>query len=55
MNISIDGWGIMSTSNDAEPKMVNRRALLKLVGAGAATGALPLSHAAAADSMSDVM
>lgn len=42
----------MSKPNDAEPKRVNRRALLKLVGAGAATGALPLSHAAATDSMS---
>lgn len=41
----------MTTHNDAEPKKVNRRALLKLVSAGAATGALPLSHAAAADSM----
>lgn len=41
----------MTKPDDAEPKRVNRRALLKLVGAGAATGALPLSHAAAADSM----
>jgi gluconate 2-dehydrogenase gamma chain len=40
----------MTKQNDAEPKRVNRRALLKLVGAGAATGALPLSHAAATDS-----
>lgn len=40
----------MSKQNDAEPKRVNRRALLKLVGAGAATGALPLNHAAATDS-----
>lgn len=41
----------MSEEDHAEPKMVNRRALLKLVGAGAATGALPLSGATAADSM----
>jgi gluconate 2-dehydrogenase gamma chain len=41
----------MSEDNKAEPKTVNRRALLKLVGAGAATGALPLSSAAPADSM----
>lgn len=41
----------MSKQNDAEPKTVNRRALLKLVGAGAATGALPLGHAAAADTV----
>jgi gluconate 2-dehydrogenase gamma chain len=42
----------MSEENKAEPKMVNRRSLLKLVSAGAATGVLPLSGAAAADSMS---
>jgi gluconate 2-dehydrogenase gamma chain len=42
----------MTKRDDAEPQKVNRRALLKLVGAGAATGALPLSHAAAADSTS---
>lgn len=42
----------MTEENKAEPKMVNRRALLKLVSAGAATGVLPLGGAAAADSMS---
>lgn len=41
----------MTDEHNAEPKMVNRRALLKLVGAGAATGVLPLSGAAAEDSM----
>ncbi|MDY6944286.1 MAG: gluconate 2-dehydrogenase subunit 3 family protein [Pseudomonadota bacterium] len=41
----------MTDDNTTEPKRVNRRALLKLVGAGAATGVLPLSGAAAADSM----
>jgi gluconate 2-dehydrogenase gamma chain len=41
----------MTKQNDAEPKMVNRRALLKLVGAGAAGGVLPLADAAATDSM----
>jgi gluconate 2-dehydrogenase gamma chain len=41
----------MAEDNNAEPKMVNRRALLKLVGAGAATGVLPVKGAAAEDSM----
>lgn len=41
----------MTDEHDAGPKTVNRRALLKLVGAGAATGVLPLSGAAAEDSM----
>ena len=40
----------MTREDDAEPKKVNRRALLKLVGAGAATGVLPLSGDAAEDS-----
>lgn len=39
----------MAKGNDA-PTMVNRRALLRLVGAGAATGVLPLANAAANDS-----
>jgi gluconate 2-dehydrogenase gamma chain len=38
----------MADPNDLEQK-VNRRALLKLVGAGAATGILPLGAAAAAE------
>jgi gluconate 2-dehydrogenase gamma chain len=41
----------MTDENDTEPKTVNRRAWLKLFGAGAATGVLPLSGAAAEDSM----
>lgn len=41
----------MSEENNAEPNRVNRRAWLKLLGAGAATGALPLAGAAAEDSM----
>jgi len=41
----------MAEENDAKPKTVNRRALLKLVGAGAATGALPLAAVAAEHSM----
>jgi gluconate 2-dehydrogenase gamma chain len=39
------------TEKISEPKMVNRRALLRLVGAGAATGVLPLRSAAAENSM----
>lgn len=39
----------MAKENDT-PTMVNRRALLGLVGAGAATGVLPLGNAAANDS-----
>jgi gluconate 2-dehydrogenase gamma chain len=39
----------MADANNAGPKGVNRRALLKLVGAGTAGGVLPLSRAAAAD------
>jgi len=41
----------MTEENNAEPKKVNRRAWLKLIGAGAASGALPLGSAAAEDSM----
>ncbi len=41
----------MTEENNAEPKLVNRRAWLKLVGAGAATGVLPVAGAAAEDSM----
>lgn len=41
----------MTDDNDSEPKTVNRRAWLKLFGAGAATGVLPLGGAAAEDSM----
>jgi gluconate 2-dehydrogenase gamma chain len=41
----------MTAENDTEPKTVNRRAWLKLFGAGAATGVLPLAGAAAEDSM----
>lgn len=41
----------MTKQNDTEPKMVNRRALLKLVGVGAAGGVLPLTDATATDSM----
>lgn len=41
----------MTDESNAETKMVNRRAWLKLIGAGAATGALPLGGAAAEDSM----
>jgi gluconate 2-dehydrogenase gamma chain len=41
----------MTDENNADPKVVNRRAWLKLLGAGAATGVLPLSGAAAEDSM----
>lgn len=40
----------MAEDDKAEPKMVNRRALLRLVGASAATGVLPASGAAAEDS-----
>jgi gluconate 2-dehydrogenase gamma chain len=42
----------MSDETKADPNKVNRRALLKLVGAGAAAGALPLGTASAADTMS---
>jgi gluconate 2-dehydrogenase gamma chain len=41
----------MTDESDTEPKTVNRRAWLKLIGAGAATGVLPLGGAAAEDSM----
>jgi len=41
----------MSDENKSAPKSFNRRALLKLVGAGATTGVLPLAHASAADSV----
>jgi gluconate 2-dehydrogenase gamma chain len=41
----------MTEEKNAEPKTVNRRALLKLVGAGAASGVLPLSASAANDAM----
>lgn len=41
----------MTEENKAEPNMVNRRAWLKLLGAGAASGALPLGSAAADDSI----
>lgn len=41
----------MTEEDNAEPKTVNRRAWLKLFGAGAASGVLPLSGAAAEDSM----
>lgn len=49
----------MTKQNDTKqentgPRMVNRRALLKLVGAGAAGGVLPLTHAAATDSMDGI-
>lgn len=40
----------MTEENKAPPNLVNRRALLRFVGAGAATGVLPLSGAAAEDS-----
>jgi gluconate 2-dehydrogenase gamma chain len=40
----------MSEENNSAPKSLNRRALLKLVGAGATTGVLPLAHAAAENS-----
>jgi gluconate 2-dehydrogenase gamma chain len=40
----------MSEDNKSAPKSLNRRALLKLVGAGATTGVLPIAHAAAEDS-----
>ena len=40
----------MSKENDIEPTKVDRRALLKLVGAGAASGVLPLGGAALAES-----
>jgi gluconate 2-dehydrogenase gamma chain len=43
----------MAEPNDLDPKKVNRRALLKLVGAGAATGVLPLGGAAAAEATHD--
>jgi gluconate 2-dehydrogenase gamma chain len=39
----------MAEDQKASSKLVNRRALLRLVGAGAATGVLPLSGAAAED------
>jgi gluconate 2-dehydrogenase gamma chain len=35
----------MTDPNDTEPKKVNRRAVLKLVGVGTATGVLPISRA----------
>jgi gluconate 2-dehydrogenase gamma chain len=41
----------MTEENKSAPKGVNRRALLKLVGAGAAGGVLSLSNASAAASM----
>ena len=41
----------MSEENKVEPKIVNRRAWLKLFGAGAASGVLPLGGAAAEDSV----
>jgi gluconate 2-dehydrogenase gamma chain len=45
----------MSKPKDSEPKMVNRRGLLKLVGAGAAAGVvLPLTGRAAEDSMHEM-
>lgn len=40
----------MTEADNAGPKKVNRRALLKLVGAGTASGVLPLERAAAHDS-----
>jgi gluconate 2-dehydrogenase gamma chain len=39
----------MAESDDLERQKVNRRALLKLVGAGAATGVLPLGSASGAE------
>ena len=42
----------MTEEYKVEQKLVNRRSLLKLVSAGAATGVLPLGAAAAAESMS---
>jgi len=42
---------MMTEDNNDEPKTVNRRAWLKLLGVGAASGVLPLSGAAAEDSM----
>ena len=41
----------MTEENNAEPKMVNRRAWLKLIGAGAASGVLPVAGAAAEGAM----
>ena len=41
----------MSDEHKTDPSKVNRRALLKLVGAGAATGVLPIAAPAAADAM----
>ncbi|MET0497139.1 MAG: gluconate 2-dehydrogenase subunit 3 family protein [Steroidobacteraceae bacterium] len=41
----------MSKPDDTNGKTVSRRGLLKLVGAGAATGVLPLAASAAEDSM----
>ena len=41
----------MSNPEDNDPKTVSRRGLLKLVGAGAATGVLPLSTQAAENPM----
>lgn len=41
----------MTDENNAEPNKVNRRAWLKLLGAGAASGVLPASGVAAEDSM----
>ncbi|WP_129780873.1 gluconate 2-dehydrogenase subunit 3 family protein [Peristeroidobacter soli] len=41
----------MSEENNVEPKKVNRRAWLKLIGAGAASGVLPAGDAAAENAM----
>jgi gluconate 2-dehydrogenase gamma chain len=41
----------MSKQGDAEPKLVNRRGLLKLVGVGAAAGVLPIATGAAEEAM----
>lgn len=41
----------MSDANDRERSLVNRRAWLKLVGAGAASGVLPAAAVSAADAM----
>jgi gluconate 2-dehydrogenase gamma chain len=42
---------MMTEENDAESNKVNRRAWLKLLGAGAATGVLPIAGAAAEGAM----
>jgi gluconate 2-dehydrogenase gamma chain len=41
----------MSDENENTPKLVNRRGVLKLVGIGAAAGALPLASGAAENAM----